>query len=181
MKKIILLIAFIATYITSFAQTNECKLLDGILDDPIANRVYMAIKERGMEKHLYCSKDGNLMLGYKNNPQGEKELQVGFFYNVESAENWATSEKRSFVKAIDKIYKAAKGKDKKKPLISFRMYLVSSSGVYALGKSTYNEKGKPSTYLNEKNKNTIHDYNIFYRKPSKSDYYSYSYTSDIIW
>lgn len=161
------------------AQKKNCALIDGVLKNDLAQQAYNAIKETDMENRLYCSNNEKYLFGFKNNTMGNEELQIGFYYIVESAENNTYSLRKDFASKCKKIYNQIKGKDKKKPLVSFRLYFISNTGIYSLGKITYNEKGKPWSYTNEKYKNTTYGgFNIF---PGINRPVDYSYTSDTIY
>lgn len=161
------------------AQKSGCTLIDGVLKNELALKTYNAIRMAGMEKKLYCTGDGKYLFGFKNNINGYEELQIGFYYTVESVENNTYDLRKDFSSKCKKIYNQIKGKDKKKPLVSFRLFFISNTGTYSLGKITYNEKGKPWSYTNEKYKNTTYGgFNIF---PGTNRLYDYSYTSDIIY
>ncbi|PQL93253.1 hypothetical protein [Apibacter adventoris] len=161
------------------AQKTNCALIDGVLKSKLAQQAYNAIKETDMEKRLYCSDNRKYLFGFKNNTKGNEELQIGFYYMEESVENNTYSQRKEFTSMCKKIYKQIKGKDKKKPLVSFRLFFITNSGTYAMGKITYNEKGQPWSYTNEKHIKTGYGgYNIF---PGINRPIDFSYTSDIIY
>ena len=98
------------------------------------------------------------------------DLQVGFYFNVESIENYIdrTTYYNKVNKMLKKIAKSHKGST-----ITVRSFYISQKGIYAMTVTKLDEKGKITSYANEKLRNTVHF--------PETNYTSYRYTSDIIW
>ena len=163
MKKLLLIFILIFGTLTYSA----CEFPKEILKDSLASTTYNEIKAIGYESNIYCDQYGDTMLYYM---EKRNDLQVGFYFNVESIENYIdrTTYYNKVNKMLKKIAKSHKGST-----ITVRSFYISQKGTYAMTVTKLDEKGKITSYANEKLRNTVHF--------PETNYTSYRYTSDIIW
>mgnify|MGYP000184392503 CR=1 FL=1 len=122
------------------------------------------------------SKDEDIKVSKEDNSASnipEEEIKINpniEYYDVnQSTLNPFTGDDYNKVnKMLKKIAKSHKGST-----ITVRSFYISQKGTYAMTVTKLDEKGKITSYANEKLRNTVHF--------PETNYTSYRYTSDIIW
>ena len=97
MKKLLLIFILIFGTLTYSA----CEFPKEILKDSLASTTYNEIKAIGYENNIYCDKYGDTMLYYM---EKRNDLQVGFYFNVESIENYI--DRTTYYNKVNKIVRA---------------------------------------------------------------------------